>query len=70
MIVKFVITQTPRGVIVDEESNGIYKSHRTNLVYTPKRNKPFIRITTSTSIRKQITIRLDKLVDNKYEVNL
>lgn len=76
MIKRFEVRKSFSGIVVcDEciiEENKVVelKTHKAKLRYTPKKNQPYIRITQSFIPRCQITIRLDKLINNKMEVNV
>lgn len=76
MIKRFEVRESFSGMVACDEyliENGDVvdmKAHKTVLRYTPKKNQPYIRITQSFIPRCQITIRLDKLVNNQMEVNV
>ena len=76
MIKRFEVRENFSGVVVCDEcliENGEVldlKTHKTFLRYTPKKQQPYIRITQSFIPRCQITIRLDKLINNRIEVNV
>ena len=57
-------------VYCDEILGDECRQHFTFVRYTKKKEQPFIRITQSFIPCKQITIRLDKLIDGVMVVNV
>lgn len=76
MIKRFTVRESFSGMVICDEcliDDGKVvdlKIHKTILRYTPKKQQPYIRITQSFIPKCQITIRIDKLVNNQMEVNV